>query len=128
VGPPLAHDGWVTSLAFSPDGRTLATGSLSRTLRFWDVETGLALGPALWHGRAVWTLTYRHDGQAVLTGSDDRRVRVWPVPRAAMGNVADLAREARILSALRLDDDGTYHAMTAEEWESERRESGKAAP
>jgi len=130
VGPPLPHDGWVTCLAFSPDGKTLATGSLSRTLRFWEVATGRALGPGLWHERAVWCLAFRRDGRAVLTGSDDRNVRTWPVPTPAGGDPRRLVHQARKLAALRLDDDGTFRALSSTEWQSERRAAGEgvAAP
>jgi WD40 repeat protein len=39
---PLRHEDWVSSVAFSPDGRTLATGSGDNTARLWELEQGLA--------------------------------------------------------------------------------------
>ena len=40
IGRPLAHEDWVSSVAFSPDGRTVLTGSYDRTARLWDAATG----------------------------------------------------------------------------------------
>jgi WD40 repeat protein/tetratricopeptide (TPR) repeat protein len=51
--PPLRHQGPVSSLAFSPDGKTITTGSASqstdKTTRLWDVATGYPIGPVLRH-------------------------------------------------------------------------------
>jgi len=36
----MTHDGWVLSVAYSPDGKTLASGSADKTIKLWDVATG----------------------------------------------------------------------------------------
>ena len=44
VSPLLPHINWPSALAFSPDGKVLATGDYSRTVHRWDVETGARIG------------------------------------------------------------------------------------
>jgi WD40 repeat protein/serine/threonine protein kinase len=67
----------ITALAFSPDGRTLLTGSWDQTARLWDVATGQPVGPPLAHQGRVRLVAFRPDGQAVLTGSEDGTARLW---------------------------------------------------
>jgi WD40 repeat protein/tetratricopeptide (TPR) repeat protein len=72
-----AHQGAVLAAAFSPDGRTVLTGSWDRTARLWSAATGLPLTPPLKHQGPVLAVAFRPDGRAVLTGSADRTARLW---------------------------------------------------
>ena len=47
------HTGWVLSIAWSPDGKTLASGSMDKTVRLWDPKTGKSLGDGL-KGHTKW--------------------------------------------------------------------------
>ena len=67
------HDGPVYSLAFSPDGRRVATGGADRTARIWDAETGRELHRLTGHASDVWFVAFSPDGRRLLTlGSGDR--------------------------------------------------------
>jgi WD40 repeat protein len=56
VGKPLeGHTDWVSSVAYSPDGRHIISGSDDKTIRMWDAETGLAVGKPL-EGHTDWVL------------------------------------------------------------------------
>jgi cytochrome c len=73
--PPLTgHEGPVSALALSADGKTLASGSWDRTVRLWDVQGGRSLTE---HPAPVSSVVYTADG-AVVSASQDGTVRLTP--------------------------------------------------
>ena len=71
------HLGVVFSVAFSPDGQRIVTGSGDRTAKVWDVASGRELRTLKGHRDAVLSVAFSADGQRVLTGSDDNTAKVW---------------------------------------------------
>ncbi|KAN0117075.1 Quinonprotein alcohol dehydrogenase-like superfamily [Hyaloscypha variabilis] len=71
------HSSGVESVAFSPDGKQVVSGSDDRTVRLWDTATGAALQTLEGHSRTVNSVGFSPDGKQVVSGSDDKTVRLW---------------------------------------------------
>jgi WD40 repeat protein len=67
------------AVAYSPDGRTIVTGSDDQTARLWDADTGQPLGEPFQHPACVASVGFSPNGEAVLTGSQDNLARIWDV-------------------------------------------------
>ncbi|MGW3148912.1 nSTAND1 domain-containing NTPase [Streptomyces sp. NPDC001177] len=75
----VVHTREVYSVAFSPDGRTLATGSIDHTARLRDMATGKTRIILKGHRGPVWSVAFSPDGRTLATASEDRTVRLWDV-------------------------------------------------
>lgn len=64
-------------MAFSPDGKTIVTGSLEGRARLWNAAPGTQRGQPLLHDAAVTAVTFSRDGRLVLTASHDGTARLW---------------------------------------------------
>lgn len=76
----LSGHGWaVLTLAFSPNGKILATGSDDNTIKLWDVDTGQVISTLLGHSWPVMSVAFSTDGETMLSGSMDKTVKLWGV-------------------------------------------------
>ncbi|EMR91224.1 putative beta transducin-like protein [Botrytis cinerea BcDW1] len=72
------HTSTVRSVAFSPDGKQVVSGSYDKTVRLWDTTTGLQIQPTLeGHTSTVTSVAFSPDGKQVVSGSYDDTVRLW---------------------------------------------------
>jgi WD40 repeat protein/tetratricopeptide (TPR) repeat protein/predicted Ser/Thr protein kinase len=77
----LPHQNAVLTVAFSPDGRRILTGSADQTTRLWDAGTGKQIGKPLVHDGYVLAVAFSPDGRTILTCSQKRgkqgTVQLW---------------------------------------------------
>ncbi|KAJ5640336.1 uncharacterized protein N7484_008198 [Penicillium longicatenatum] len=71
------HGDSVNSIAWSQDGRRLASGSDDNTVRIWDPATGQCASILEGHGDSVNSIAWSQDGRRLASGSDDNTVRIW---------------------------------------------------
>jgi predicted NACHT family NTPase len=73
------HTDWVNSVAFSPNGQFLASGSDDKTIKLWDVATGSLVRTLAGHSSIVTSVAFSPDGQFLASGSWDTTIKLWEV-------------------------------------------------
>ena len=71
--------GQITSLVFSPDGHTLATGSTNGQICLWDAQTAELRNTFIEHTETISSLVFSPDGHTLATGNKDGTVQLWSV-------------------------------------------------
>ncbi len=71
------HKQIVDSVAISPDGQTLVSGSYDETIKVWELSTGKLIRTLTGHADAVWSVAISPDGQSLVSGSQDKTIKVW---------------------------------------------------
>jgi WD40 repeat protein len=92
-------EGRVNSVAFSPDGKTLAGGSTDALIRLWNVATGREVGSLRAEQGPVSCVAFAPDGNGLAAVGKDRTVRLWRAPAFAETDAHPLS--ARLRSAPR---------------------------
>ncbi|WP_367156030.1 hypothetical protein [Methylomonas sp. HYX-M1] len=89
----------LTSVGFSPDGKTLVTGSWDKSLRLWDVVTGHQIGvPLEAHDKAVLSVAFSSDGKRFASGSGDNSIRIWALASLTAAPVTLNGHDNAVLS------------------------------
>src|SRR6266567_1190174 len=73
------HKDCIYSIAWSPDGKLIASGSYDRMVKLWDPQTGSELRNLQDHIDAVFAVAFSPDGKRLASASQDRTVKIWDV-------------------------------------------------
>lgn len=107
-GRLVGHGDSLQTLAFSPNGQWLASGSDDRTIRVWDVSECRQLWMTIGHHNSVRTLDFAPDGQTIVSGGDDSYLRLWNWSIGRM--ICELPSGREKLRQVRFSPDGNLVA------------------
>jgi WD40 repeat protein len=75
------HTYHVRSVAFSPNGKTLASGSSDETIKLWDVASGKERATLTGHSGTVFDVAFSPDGKTLASASGDHTIKLWDVSK-----------------------------------------------
>jgi formylglycine-generating enzyme required for sulfatase activity len=97
------HSEEVISVAFSPDGKQIVSGSRDATAKVWDAETGQLSLTLTGHAHIVESVAFSPDGKRIVSGSFDKAMKVWD---AETGQLLHTTRHANGVASVAFSPDG----------------------
>ncbi len=80
------------SVAFSPDGNTIASSSYDNTIKLWNLD-GKELLTLTGHSNAIWSVAFSPDGKTIASGSYDNTIKLWDLdPELAISEACNWLR------------------------------------
>ena len=106
------HSSSVTSVAFSPDSRTLASGSWDKTIKLWDVQSQREIAALTGHSNWVTSVAFSPDGRTLASGSY-KTIKLWDVQ--SQREIATLTGHSNWVKSVAFSPDGRRLASGSEE-------------
>ncbi|MCI0530247.1 MAG: hypothetical protein L0Y56_22615, partial [Nitrospira sp.] len=100
------HSRYVTSVAFSPDGKYIASGSADKTLKLWRVENGRVVHTFEGHSDLITSIAFSPDSKYLVSGSRDHTVKIWDVEKGR--RIQTLAGHSFWVYSVGFSPDGKY--------------------
>jgi len=75
----LGHSNCVNSVAITPDGKYIVSGSGDSTIKLWDIKSGEEIRTFEGHSQYVNSVAITPDGKHIVSGSDDETIKLWDI-------------------------------------------------
>jgi WD40 repeat protein len=110
----------VQAVAFSPDGRMVATAS-GREVHVWDATTGKPIGDSLEHQTQVLAVVFSPDGGTLAAVGDENCATLWRLPIPVEGDVERIGLWVQVITGAELDEKGGFQFLDASTWQERRK-------
>ena len=100
------HLGFIKSIAISPDGKYIVSGSGDKTIKIWDFKTGMCLNTLEGNEDSIDTVAISPDGKYIVSGSEDKTIKIWDIKTGECLNT--LEGHENFISSVAISPNGEY--------------------
>jgi WD40 repeat protein len=98
------HSQRVSSIAITPDGQLIASGSEDKTIKLWNLRTGQLLRTLTGHSEGIRSIAISLDGKLLASGGDDKTIKLWNLDTGKL--LRTLTGHSEIVQSVTISPDG----------------------